>query len=154
MATKVVTTFDSSSPREETGEAEKVEQQHDFVQVLEALVHSHEVGENVFARCAKRAFRALLDDGIRLRMPGEVQDHWPIWVLSSSITLPISSDDDIDSTASFVLKDLVEQSAQFVNRIRRDKKSLLLIGALSTKIVEVGPKVYTFSVKQRWGLDD
>jgi len=154
MTTKGVTSFESTEPREETGEAEQVEQKHDFIQILEALYHSQEVGENVFARCAKRAFRALLNEGVKIKMPEEVGDHFPVWVTTSSVTLPaFPNDKDFDSTVSGLIKDVVEQSANFVQRIRGDKKNLLLIGPLSTKIAEVGPRIFTFTIKQKWGLD-
>jgi len=152
MTTKVVTTFESD-PLDEAA-AEKTEDKYDFSQVFEALQHSKEVAENVFARCSKRSFRKLLTESgeVKMLLPGD-STALPVWVVMSSVTLNLA-ENWTDTLWPKLLDDMIRELAGMVVRLRKDKPTVRLIGPLSTKVAEVGQGVFTFSAKQQWGLHD
>lgn len=152
MTTKVVTTFDSDSPPPR-GDQEELSDKFEFAQVFEALRHSREVAENVFARCAKKLFRGRLASSVRIKlaMPDE-ETKFPIWVTSAQITVAVRGAYDEPMWASY-LENLVEESAVGILRLRDENETVRLIGPLSTRIQEVGVPVYTFSIKQKWAVD-
>ena len=161
--TKVLTAFDSESPQSDSDEARKLEQKYDYVQVFEALIHNQEVAENVFARCAKKHFRSLLDEdnGLKLVMPEDAKDLSPVWMTDSRIILATATETENEASkaALFIiladeLKTLVSLLAEGVKaqKARRENVSLAMIGPLSTKISEVGEGLHSFTVKQRWSV--
>jgi len=152
--TKVLTAFDSDDPQIEPEEAEKIEKKHDYVQVFEALVHSLEVANTVFARCAKKHFRQSVNEyqNIHLVVAADAADLTPIWVTDSRVLLSVSFDEKKFEEQGWAIRDLVDELARVVISTGKEKEHLDLIDPLTTKIAEVGDGMYSFSVKQRWSV--
>jgi len=142
---QVVTSFESGPLNEE--QAEKVEEKFDYSQVAVALKNDRTVAENVFARCAKHHFKKLMGDGVKLSDPQDSTPS-PVWVSGVSVMLYFNG-----STLDHLrLEELADSLAVSILRIRGEKE-ISLIEPLNTKILEVGPQVFTFSLKQKWGLN-
>ena len=147
----IVVDFDSSSPPAE-GEA-ALQQSFDYQQVFEALAHSQEVATNVFARCAKRHFRKIVVDAL-LKTSAEFSKR-PLWLLAASVTIDLPKAEDMADHAealSALLKELVDEFGQSVERMRKDRSNLVLVDALTSHLLSVGPATIKFEVKQRWGF--
>ena len=138
-----ITEFESSTPEQELaqGAAEKF----DYSQVEGALKNDIMVAENVFARCAKHHLKQLLGDKVRLADPLELISS-PIWVASSSVTLFF--DEKLDTSK---IEELVCAHAVFVLKLQGEQS--IRVGPLDTRIAEVTPKMFKFSLKQKWGLN-
>jgi hypothetical protein len=154
MTTKVVTTFDSSSPPPRGEEQELLSGNFEFTTVFEALRHSQEVAENAFSRCAKKLFRDLLTaDGVRIKLVMPDEDPvYPIWLVGATITVHVLGQYDEPLWASY-LENLVSEQADLVHRLRDENGVIRLIGPLSTRISEIGDRIFSFSLKQKWSLD-
>lgn len=151
MPTKVVVAFDSDSPQTDE-EKKRVDGSSEFAQVFEALEHSFEVAENVFARCSKIEFRSLVGEA-RMREAKDVGTVRPIWVSENRVVL--GRKDDI-GTATELLKGLVLDLAYSVEHsaalLPVPGGDLVLVGSLNTRVSPIGEDLFSFSVKQRWGF--
>lgn len=149
----LVTGFESSSPLADGEEALK--KGYDYHQVFEALVHSKEVAENIFSRCAKKQVRqALGKDDITMMTSSEEYLPHRVWMSALSVTMELQGD----------LKTHVEEASQSLSELgdvfsaqilgsRLQKKKLFLIDALATEILEIAPKRFSFRLKQKWGIE-
>lgn len=138
----LVTNFESGASEDEL--SNDPESKFSFDLVVDALSHSLEIAENVFARCAKRKFKALVKAPFKYVLPGEDigEDFW-------SATVSVTMSESAVSVPS--LESLVETMSCLIPN-KGDDIPILLIGALSTKISEVGGGKLSFSLKQRWRL--
>lgn len=153
MTTKVVTAFDSDSPPPSDVTPEALADKFDFSHIFTALRHSHEVAENIFARCAKKLFHITLTNKVHTKMvlPGDYSG-FPLWVAATSITVSAAEKWEEPLMLS-LLEHMVVEHANYILRIKERDPTIKLVGPLHTKISEVGPQVFTFSLKQKWGLD-
>jgi hypothetical protein len=166
MSVRVLTGFDSDSPR-----VKEDDREYDYEMVFAALVHNREVAKNVFARCAKRHFRSMFSDDtpLKLMMPDEVEEvldgnFAPVFHAGLGVTFPVGTDDTKYPSMAKELMGLVSTLADSikarnarVSRLGRgpvvfDHSQFAMIGPLSTMIKEVGKCLYSFTVKQRWGV--
>ena len=149
----LVTGFESQSPLADGEEALK--KGYDYHQVFEALVHSREVAENVFSRCAKKQVReALGKDEVTMLTSSEKEIPRKIWMSTLSVTTYLFG--DLKSYVEEASESLLELSDIFSDQIldsRRPGKKLFLVDALVTEILEISPKRYSFRLKQKWGIE-
>lgn len=141
---QVVTSFESDTPEQEL--AKNVEEKFDYSQVEGALKNDRTVAENVFSRCAKHHFRKRIGEAVRM-LNTEEQPPAPVWFFSTSVTLFIDG-----PWGTLALEELTEALTAAVLKIRNEKE-IVLVGPLGTEILEVGPKLFSFRLKQKWGLD-
>lgn len=149
-----IISFDSGTPGQEL--AGKVSEKFDYSQIDGALKNHHGVAENVFARCAKHHFadaatKGLLGGTVRLVYPDQCKVE-PLWVAQMSVTLSLDKMRVEDKLDTSKLERLTEGLISAIACLREDRP-LVLVDSLSTKITEVAPGVFTFSLKQKWGLD-
>lgn len=150
----IVVDFDSESPQAE-GEAE-LKKSFDYVRIFDALVHSQEIATTVFARCAKKHFRKIVDD-VRLKTSSDSDVPFPLWFTSASVALEVGDNREVVKAQAAgmasLIEELVEELAGMVKRLRKDRKNMVLINALVCHLTEVGPFTFKFEVKQRWGFE-
>jgi hypothetical protein len=139
-----VTSFESGTPEQEL--AQGAAGKFDYGQVEAALKNNFTVAENVFARCAKHHFRKRLGDRVQLHDP-ETTLLSPIWSVGASVTLSFVGKLDTSK-----LEELTETLVVAVLKVR-DGEKLLLVDPFSTKIIQVGTNLFTFTVKQMWSFD-
>lgn len=149
----LVTEFESSSPLANGEEA--LRKGYDYHQVFEALVHSKEVAENVFARCAKKQVRqALGKDDVTMMTSAEEYLPHRTWMSALSVTLELQGDPKAYvEEAAQSLSELADIFSAQIQGSRRDGKKLLLVDALVTEILEIAPSRYSFRLKQKWGIE-
>jgi len=154
MTTKLVTAFDSDSPPPSDVSPESLANKFDFEQVFVAIQHDTEVASNVFARCAKKLFRGLLTGaaGVRLTMPDDA--GLPMWMAHTSFTWCRRDNDWERPLLASHLENLVERHAEHLLNLRDGNATIELVGPLLTKVSEVSEGVFTFSVKQKWALNE
>jgi hypothetical protein len=149
----LVTRFESQSPLADGEEALK--KGYDYHQVFEALVHSKEVAENVFSRCAKKQIREALGKGEVTMLIGNEEDlPRRIWMSTLSVTMNLQG--DLKSYVEESSESLLELSDIFSDQIlqsRQPGKMLFLIDALVTEILEISPARFSFRLKQKWGIE-
>lgn len=120
---------------------------NEYVKVLEALRHNHEVAENAFARISKGHFREQVDHHVRRKRKDETAECFPHWHVETSVSI---DPEDTDG-ASQVLAHLVEDFGNYLLGVVSEKS--VLVDSLQTKIMRVGPSLYQFRLKQRWVRD-
>lgn len=149
----LVTGFESSSPLADGEEALK--KGYDYHQVFEALVHSKEVAENVFSRCAKKQVRQAIgkDEINMLTRDDEYLPHL-VWMSTLSVTMEVQGDPKSYSEgASQALSDLADTFSAQIEKSKVPGKKLFLLDALESEILEISPKRYSFRLKQKWGIE-
>lgn len=155
----MVMAFESDSPHDEDVSPAQVENKFDYAQVFEALEHADaapglEVASNVFARCAKKHFRRGLESEIvgkrtvKLVMPEDLAVSHRLWVTSNQVVL--SRNPRHLTSNALDLEVLVNSASECVLRVADDHDRIHLVGALSTKVLEIGTGLYSFSIKQKW----
>lgn len=158
----IVVGFESSSPLAE-GE-EEVQKSYDFVHVAEALAVAHappalHIAENVFARCAKKKLRKVLDEhavGTRMSTYTEYNEP-PLWKVGCSVVIRKGKALAKEEAQVWMedvavkLEELVVAVANMVDTMS-GPKVIVLMEALQCKITEVGPNVFKFEIKQLWGV--
>jgi hypothetical protein len=149
----LVTGFESSSPPADGEEALK--KGYDYHQVFEALVHSKEVAENVFSRCAKKQVRqAIGKDEINMLTRDEEYLPHRIWMSALSVTMELQGDPKAYSDeASQSLSELADTFSAQIAKSKVPGKKLFLLDALESEILEISPKRYSFRLKQKWGIE-
>jgi hypothetical protein len=142
---RIITGF--GIPDSETSSDMSVEE---YGQIFQALVHSLEVAENVFARVAKKAFRRKVGD-IKFRESKDARGMIPMWVTESSVVLvrppPKENQDWL-----FALDNLVDSLAQHLKSSTNDRPHVL-VDSLSVRIQHVGEEIFRFIIKQKWALE-
>jgi hypothetical protein len=129
-----------------------------YEQALFALKYNQGVAENVLARRAKRDFRATLKREVKLRETDD--DIVPVWVDHHTVVLDASAipkeqpSDDAVGAASLRLEGLVRRLVLAIQDTCPENRTVLLIGALWVRVQDLGGGRYSFSLKQKWGIDD
>jgi hypothetical protein len=143
-----VSDFESSSVQEKN--AVKVEQRFDYAQVETALKVDKGTAETAFARCAKHHFRGRLGSSVKMVMPEEVV--FPVWYSYVSLTVDLGeSPKGYVNTVPLQLYSLTEALIATVLSTQGSGKEVRLVGALTTGLGEVGPNLFSFTLKQKWG---
>ena len=146
----IVTSFGEDGPTGPTSEKPTLDE---YVQVFQALVHSLEIAENVFARLTKRAFRRMVSPS-KLKESKDARGMIPTWVSESSVVLFVSSSMPKDPGPWFsALNGLVDAVANHVTSSVKDHP-YVLIDSLNVRIQHVGENLYRFVVKQKWALEN
>ena len=152
---QVITGFDSDSPS-----VKEDDRENDYVMVFTALPHSLEVANNVFARCAKRQFRAGIASDVKLVMPDEANDILggsPLFYSEGGVALPVTTDVEKHEQLAKELRGLTGAvtdavETQYSLKVGYTDPKLALVGPLFTLIRQVGESLYSFVVKQRWSI--
>lgn len=142
---QVVTSFgESEHPEVEDADVSE------YAQIFQALVHSLEVAENVFARVAKKAFKRRVGDA-RYREGKDARGMIPMWVSESSVVLVRPPQRDHEDWLR-ALDDLVEGIAYHLISTVNDRP-FVLVDPLSVSIKHVGEEIFRFGIKQKWALE-
>jgi hypothetical protein len=159
----IVVEFESSSPLAD-GE-EKLQSGFDFIEIIKALAADSSgpalmVAENVFARCAKRKMRQLLDrrEGQILMKTREEMPVPPVWTCAASVTLAGFphrgyKKEQYESRSREMALDLEDLAVVFSDLILAlwlPDTQLTLVDALSCKITEVSTGIFKFGMRQLW----
>lgn len=152
---KIVTGFDETfDPLDEKPAHPLLE----YTQALDAIEHSLQVTENVFARASKKDLRKILPKA-RLRKSEDARGMLPLWVASSDVAFDLKEKNTYEDWPAVredkaeLLSSLVRLLAYKILEAVEGKGDLVLVDALRVKISEVGENVYRFSLKQKWTVE-
>jgi len=129
----------------------------DYIQTIEAIEHSHEVTENAFARAAKKTLRDRLPEATLAKSNDEELVGLSLWVTENSIVFDLLEKEnyvgvweDIRQRWAEELHDLIDRLADGIEKTSNPEGQLILVDALKIRMLQVGPHLYRFSVKQMW----
>jgi len=154
---RIVTGFSASVEEQE----EKVSHPLlDYLQTIEALEHDLTVVGNCFARAAKKTLHGRLPDARLLKSSDSEGHGLPLWVSENSVAFYLNEkkyySDDWDSfktDRATKLFELTETLADTIEKASKDRGELILVDALKLRVLEVGPQMYRFTVKQMWSIE-
>ena len=128
-----------------------------YDQCLFALKFDPGIAENVFARRAKADLAKKLKEPLQRLV--EIPNCHRIWLAQFSLLvlpedLPATQPKDgVESWAAKCLKHLVKRLTLDIESTRfEDDQTLVLYEGLNTRVQEVAPGQFVFSVKQKWGF--
>ena len=140
---RIITSFGES---ETDGEENPLE----YVQIFQALTHSIEVAENVFARVAKKAFRALAGE-VPFKEAKDARGMLPTWVSEFSIVVMKPPERENGEWVD-ALHELVESMSIHLKMSVGERKHVM-VDPLSVRIQLIGENIYRFAIKQKWALE-
>jgi hypothetical protein len=142
---RIITSFGESDHKQVEDEGLE-----EYGQIFQALVHSLEVAENVFARVAKKAFKRRVGDA-RFREAKDARGMIPTWTTESSVVLIRPPPRDHENWLH-ALDDLVEGVSWHLMYSVRERP-FVLVDPLSVRIQHVGEDLFRFVIKQKWALE-
>jgi hypothetical protein len=154
----VVVGFDSEPVKGTSPQGNEIPSGLEYEQVYDALHHRLEIAENVLARSAKRHVIKSLEQALAIQRATreEATPRW-VWDISTIFSLSPSKDDHLKNADKKLLSIWLHRLTEsLVSGIRNTTESgpVILIDSLQVKIMEVGPYVYRFQLKQLWALGE
>ena len=140
---RIITSFGES-------ETEGEETPLEYPQIFQALTHSLEVAENVFARVAKKAFRQLVGE-VPFKESKDARGMLPTWVSEYSIVVVKPPDRENQEWVE-ALHELLESMSLHL-RMSVGERKHVMVDPLSVRIQHIGENIYRFSIKQKWALE-
>jgi len=140
---QIITGFDSETSKEDE---KKRPLSQEYIQALDALLHSKEVGENAFARISKAQIREQVDLQIPRCRLDEVEDGALQWFAETSVAINLVGYDKI--IMGEVLAKLVEDFGDYL--LKSITEGGTLVDSLNTKVIQTDVTLYQFRLKQRW----
>lgn len=137
-----VIAFESGTPEQEL--AKGAAAKFDYSQVDGALRNDVLTAETIFARCAKKQLRDLLGE-TEMREEGNLPI--PVWHAAVTVTLPFDGKVLNTQALSALTKSLAVAILAGNGLVK-----IILVGALNVKLLQVGADLYTFGLRQKWGI--
>jgi len=139
-----VTEFDST-----TEAPPRVETKH----IIDALAVDPMVAGDSYVRWAKTRWRGLMDVLNATRVEGLPGAAHPLWTLQHSVCISIHDKDTREESIS-LLEDLMQDMGEDIIQIRTrhqftGRPKLVLVGALSARLFDLGGGFFNFSIKQQ-----